>query len=40
MTTKCTLAADAFKWYPHGYHPGLNKAGGISEVLPALLKRY
>ena len=40
VTTKCTLAADPFEWYPHGYYPGRSKAGGMVESLPAISKRY
>jgi len=36
LTTKCTLAADPFEWYPHGYYPGRSKAGGMVESLPAI----
>ena len=38
VTTKCTLAADPFEWYPHGYYPGRSRAGGIVESLPAISK--
>jgi len=38
VTTKCTLAADPFESYPHGYYPGRSKAGAMVESLPAISK--
>jgi hypothetical protein len=38
VTTKCTLAADAFKRVPHCYYPGFSKGRGMVESLPAISK--